>query len=79
MKVSIITPVFNAERFLQETAKSVLSQTYQNWEWVLVNDCSTDNSWEMILELVELAYYRQVQNSATSSKHKFIIRHVYLN
>ena len=42
--VSVIIPVFNAERFLRETIQSVLDQTYINWELILVNDCSTDGS-----------------------------------
>ena len=42
--VSIITPVYNAERFLSDTIKSVQNQTYKNWEILLVDDCSKDNS-----------------------------------
>lgn len=42
--VSIVTPVYNAEQFISETIKSVLDQTYENWELILVNDCSTDDS-----------------------------------
>lgn len=53
MQVSIITPVYNAERFLKETAGSVISQSYQDWEWILVNDCSSDKSWEVMQELAE--------------------------
>lgn len=53
MKVSIITPVYNADRFLKETADSVMAQTYLDWEWVLVNDCSSDNSWEVMQELAQ--------------------------
>lgn len=53
LKTSIITPMYNAERFLKETAKSVFAQTHQSWEWVLVNDCSTDNSWEIMQELAK--------------------------
>lgn len=46
--VSIIVPVYNAEKFIEETINSVLNQTYSNWELVLVNDCSTDNSSNII-------------------------------
>ncbi len=42
--ISIITPLFNAERFIAETAKSVLAQTYKNFEWIIVDDCSKDDS-----------------------------------
>ncbi|WP_031426881.1 glycosyltransferase family 2 protein [Flavimarina sp. Hel_I_48] len=42
--VSIITPFFNAEKFLAESIESVLSQTYINWELLLIDDCSTDDS-----------------------------------
>ena len=46
--VSIIVPVYNAERFLEDTIKSVKNQTYSNWELIFVNDCSPDNSVEII-------------------------------
>jgi len=42
--VSIVIPVYNAEEFLGETIESVQKQTYNNWEILLINDCSTDNS-----------------------------------
>ncbi len=42
--VSIVVPVYNSEKFLKETIKTVTEQTYKNWELILVNDCSTDNS-----------------------------------
>ncbi len=49
--VSIVTPVYNSAPFLVETIKSVVSQTYINWEHLLVDDGSTDNSVEIIREL----------------------------
>lgn len=48
MKVSVITPCFNSSVFIKETIESVLSQTYQNWEMIIVDDMSTDNSVELI-------------------------------
>lgn len=47
IKISIIVPVYNREDFLDFTIKSVLSQTYSNWELILVDDGSTDNSVEI--------------------------------
>lgn len=48
--VSIIVPVYNAEKFMRETIDTVLDQTYKYWELLLVNDCSTDNSKNIIKE-----------------------------
>ena len=48
--VSIIVPVYNAEKFIRETIQTVLNQTYRNWELLLVNDCSTDSSKSIIKE-----------------------------
>jgi glycosyltransferase involved in cell wall biosynthesis len=42
--VSVVTPVFNGEDFLAECIESVLKQTYQNYEYIIVNNCSTDRT-----------------------------------
>ena len=42
--VSIVIPVYNAEKYLKDTIENIKSQTYKNWELILVNDCSTDDS-----------------------------------
>jgi len=45
--VSIITPVYNGEEYLEECIESVLAQTYQNWDYTIVNNCSTDCTLEI--------------------------------
>ncbi len=49
--VSIITPSFNSEKFIGETIKSIQHQTYLNWEMIIADDCSTDNTFSIIKEL----------------------------
>lgn len=48
--ISVITPVYNAEEFLKETLDSVLNQTYENIEYLLIDDCSNDSSPDIIKE-----------------------------
>ena len=52
-KVSIIIPVYNAEKFIGETIESVISQTYTDWEMLILNDRSTDRSYEIIQEYAQ--------------------------
>ncbi len=52
-KVSIITPSYNSFNFIGETINSVIAQTYENWEMIIVDDCSKDNSVELIREYVK--------------------------
>jgi glycosyltransferase involved in cell wall biosynthesis len=42
--VSVVTPVFNGERHLRECIESVLAQTYSNWNYTIINNCSTDST-----------------------------------
>lgn len=46
--VSIIIPVYNAEQFLEDTIRTVEEQTFTNWELIFINDCSKDNSINII-------------------------------
>ena len=47
-RISVILTSFNHESFLAESIDSILSQTYTDYELFIVDDCSTDNSWEII-------------------------------
>jgi glycosyltransferase involved in cell wall biosynthesis len=45
--VSVVTPVYNGQEFLADCIESVLGQTYENWEYTIVNNCSTDRTLEI--------------------------------
>lgn len=49
-QISVITPCYNAESTIRETIDSVLRQTFKDWELLIIDDCSTDNSAEIIRE-----------------------------
>lgn len=66
IETSIITPIYNAEFFLEETLQSILEQTYTNWESILVNDNSTDNSLKIAEKYVKLDPRFKIVNLETS-------------
>ncbi|MFO8054280.1 MAG: glycosyltransferase family 2 protein, partial [Bacteroidales bacterium] len=49
--ISVVTPAYNAARFIQETVKSVQRQTYQDWEMLIVEDCSSDDTVQIVRNL----------------------------
>lgn len=65
--VSIITPLYNSEKYLEQCIQSVISQTYKNWEHILVDDCSTDNSAAIVDKFLQsdrrLKYIKLKSNS----------------
>lgn len=50
-KVSIVTPFYNHARFAARRVESFLSQSMQDWEWIVIDDCSTDESYEIVHSL----------------------------
>jgi glycosyltransferase involved in cell wall biosynthesis len=51
--VTVVTPVYNGEKYLEECIESVLKQTYKNWEYIIANNCSTDHSAEIVKSYAE--------------------------
>ena len=56
--VSIIIPIYNVEEYIEETLRSALNQTYKNIEYVLVDDCGTDESMEKVYKLLDSDAYK---------------------
>ncbi|MFA7059646.1 MAG: glycosyltransferase family 2 protein [Pedobacter sp.] len=52
-KVSIVMPVYNALPYLDEAIRSIYAQTYENWELIIVDDASTDGSWEFVSRICD--------------------------
>jgi len=51
IEISIILPVYNGMRYLKDSVNSVISQSMANWELLILDDCSTDGSWEFLQSL----------------------------
>jgi teichuronic acid biosynthesis glycosyltransferase TuaG len=51
--ISIVTPTYNSERYILDVINSVKSQTYSNWEMMIVDDCSSDNTRELLRKETE--------------------------
>lgn len=62
--VSVIMPTYNCGRFIRESIQSVLAQTYSQWELVVVDDCSTDDTESIVASFVDnrIRYYRNEKN-----------------
>lgn len=72
-KISIIIPCFNQAQYLDETLQSVLNQTYEHWEAIIVNDGSTDNTEEIAVKWVDkdnrFRYYFKENGGLSSARN----------
>ena len=77
--VSIVTPAFNCKNTFESTFKSVIKQSLSNWEWLIIDDCSTDGSYEYIKELTKgydrITVLRTEKNSGTSVARNIGLKH----
>lgn len=76
--VSIITPTYNCGRFIAETIRSVQAQTYANWEMIIVDDCSTDNTKTVVEQFSKsdsrIRYYCLPTNSGAAVARNAALR-----
>ena len=54
--LSVIMSVYNGESYLEEAVESVLNQTFTDFELIIINDCSTDSTAEILEKLEDLGY-----------------------
>ena len=75
--VSIIMPSYNTGRFIAETIESVIAQTYTNWELIIVDDCSTDNTDDVVrpyLSDERICYVKNEKNSGAAISRNRALR-----
>lgn len=72
--ISIVTPLYNHSRFLKERVNSILNQTFSEFEWVIIDDCSTDGSQDVIQNLashdsrVRFVYHKENIGMAATTR-----------
>ena len=75
--VSIITPSYNTSKYIGKTIESVLKQTYENWEMIIVDDCSTDDTDEVVkpyLSDKRIKYIKNDKNSGAAISRNCALR-----
>ncbi len=80
-QVSVIIPVYNTAKYLHESIGSIMNQTLRDIEIIIVNDCSTDNSEEIINEIAltdnRIAYHKLAQNQGQSVARNEALAHAH--
>lgn len=76
-KVSIVMPTFNSADYILDSIKSVISQKHTNWELIIVDDCSTDNTFEKIRSIIlsenRIKYFRMQKNTGAAHCRNYAI------
>jgi spore coat polysaccharide biosynthesis protein SpsF (cytidylyltransferase family) len=58
-KVTVYTTAYNVEKCIQETMKSVIEQSFDDWEYIIIDDCSTDKTCEKIAEFMDTLHFNE--------------------
>ena len=81
--VTVLTPVYNGEEYLVECIESVLAQTYQNWEYCIVNNCSTDRTLEIAQTYADrdkrIRIFNNTEFVGCDANGNIAFRHISLN
>lgn len=76
--VSIVTPTYNCAKFIEKTIRSVQAQTYQNWEMIIVDDSSTDDTENVVRSFLErdsrIRYICNLTNSGAAITRNYALR-----
>lgn len=75
--VSIIMPSYNSGKYIEESIKSIQAQTYSEWELIIVDDCSTDNTVEIITDFLvdeRIRFLKNDKNSGAAVSRNYALR-----
>lgn len=75
--ISIIMPSYNTEKYIGDSIRSILAQTYTNWELIIVDDCSTDNTDEAVAPFLQdfrIRYLKNAHNSGAAISRNYALR-----
>lgn len=78
-KISIITATYNSSNEIENTYNSLLLQTYNNWEWIITDDCSSDNTCEILQHIMDkdprVRFFQNDINSGAAVSRNKSLRH----
>ena len=60
--ISVIIPCYNGEQYIEKTLQHVINQTFTNWECIVVDDGSSDNSKEIITAFENIIFLKKIKN-----------------
>lgn len=75
--VSIVMPSYNTSKYIEESIESVLNQSYTNWELIIVDDCSTDETDNVVQEYLtdtRIRYLKNERNSGAAVSRNYALR-----
>lgn len=75
--ISILMPAYNAASYLEDSINSILNQSYQDFELLVCDDCSTDNTWEIMLSIQDprLRVFQNKENQGYLKTSNFLVAH----